>query len=47
MKIKLERKIKNLTHQLEYIKKVYPKSKTIHKLKCKIYYYTKKIASLN
>lgn len=46
MKSKLERKVRNLNHQLEYIQKVYPRSNTIHKLKCKIYYYNKKLASL-
>lgn len=42
----IERKIKNLTHELEYYKKVYPKSSKINKLRCKIYYYRNKIASL-
>ena len=46
MKSKLEKKVRNLSHQLEYYKKVYPGSNTIHKLKCKIYYYNKKLASL-
>ena len=42
----VERKIINLTHSLEYYKKVYPKSSKVHKLKCQIYYYNKKLASL-
>lgn len=46
MKSKLERKVRNLTHQLEYIQKVYPGCSKVHKLKCQIYYYNKKIASL-
>ena len=46
MKSKLERKVRNLTHQLEYVQKVYPRSNTIHKLECKIYYDNKKLASL-
>lgn len=45
MKSKLERKVRNLNRQLEYVQKVYPRSNTIHKLKCKIYYYNKKLAS--
>ena len=39
-------KIKNLGRELEYYKRVYPRSNTIHKLRCKIYYYNKKLASL-
>jgi len=46
MRIKLERKIRNLTHELEYYQKVYPRSSAIHKLKCKIYYYNKKLENL-
>ena len=47
MKSKLERKVRNLTHQLEYIQKVYPGCSKVHKLKYQIYYYNKKIASLS
>jgi hypothetical protein len=43
----IERKINNLIHNLEYYKKVYPGSSKIHKLQCQIYYYNKKLASLN
>ncbi len=42
----LERKIRNLIHELEYYKRVYPKSSKINKIRCKIYYYKKKIASI-
>ena len=46
MEEKYIKKVRNLTHQLEYLKKVYPRCSKIHKLKCQIYYYNKKIASL-
>lgn len=42
----VERKIKNLIHNLEYYKKVYPRSNTIKKLENKIKYYSLKLASL-
>ena len=32
----IKRKINNLTHNLEYYKKVYPGSSKIHKLQCQI-----------
>lgn len=43
MKPKLEMKVINLIHQLGYIQRVYPRSNIIYKLKCRIYYYNKKI----
>lgn len=46
MKTKTEREIYILNKELEYYKRVYPKSDKIHKLKCRIYYYNKKLASL-
>lgn len=45
-KICIEKKIRNLAHQLEYVKRVYPRSDNVNKLRCKIYYYKKKLASL-
>ena len=46
MEEKYVRKVRNLTHQLEYLKKVYPGCSKIQKIKYQIYYYNKKIASL-
>ena len=46
MENKLKRKIKILTHELEYYKRVYPRSDKINKLRSKIYYYNKKLAGL-
>lgn len=46
MKIDIENKISNLTRELKYYKAVYPRSDKINKLRCKIYYYNKKLASI-
>lgn len=46
MQEKLERKVRNLTHQLEYLKKVYPGCSKIHRIKCQIYYYNKKLGAV-
>ena len=46
MKTNIENKISNLTKELNYYKAVYPRSSKINKLKCKIYYYNKKLASI-
>lgn len=47
MQDKLKHKLINLTRELEYYKKVYPRSnKKVNKLRCKIYYYNKKLTSL-
>lgn len=43
---KTKRKIKNLIHNLEYYKKVYPRSNTVKELENKIKYYNLKLASL-
>jgi len=40
-------KIRNLEHDLEYYKKVYPGNKKINNLRNKIYYYKKKLVILN
>lgn len=45
-KEQIERKINNLKQNLDYYERVYPRSGTIHKLKCRIYYYSKKLSSL-
>jgi hypothetical protein len=42
----IEKKIRNLKHQLEYLKKVYPGCDKIIKLKNQISYYNNKLASL-
>lgn len=45
-KYKIDNKIKNLNREIEYYKKVYPRSSKINNLKSKLYYYNKKLASL-
>lgn len=46
MKIDIENKISVLTKELKYYKAVYPRSNKVNKLRCKIYYYNKKLASI-
>ncbi len=46
MNNKILNKIKNLNHQLEYLKKIYPGCSKISRIKQQIYYYRKKLASL-
>lgn len=42
----IENKIIRLTKELKYYKTVYPRSNKISKLRSKIYYYNKKLASI-
>lgn len=42
-KEKISIKIRNLEHDLDYYKRVYPGSKKVSNLKNKIYYYKKKL----
>lgn len=46
MKIDIENKISKLTKELKYYRTVYPRSNKVNKLRCKIYYYNKKLASI-
>lgn len=46
MQERLKHKLVNLTRELEYYKKVYPRSNKVNRLRCKIYYYNKKLTSL-